>query len=85
MYNDVVLHKHKGVIRFTDYGAGANVAASRSLFLGEQAGGVAFGSPGTGCASTGTRKPATTATRWSSRPTDLRREEDHVQFGLTTA
>jgi N4-gp56 family major capsid protein len=48
MYNDVVLHKHKGVIRFTDYGAGGNVAASRSLFMGVQAGVVAFGSPGTG-------------------------------------
>jgi N4-gp56 family major capsid protein len=48
MYNDVVLHKHKSVIRFNDYGAGANVAASRSLFMGAQAAVVAFGSPGTG-------------------------------------
>ena len=48
MYNNVVLHSHKGVIRFTDYGAGANVAASRSLFMGTQAGVCAFGSPGTG-------------------------------------
>jgi N4-gp56 family major capsid protein len=48
MYNDVVLHKHKGVIRFTDYGAGGNVAAARALFLGRQAGVVAFGSPGNG-------------------------------------
>lgn len=48
MYNDVVLHKHKAVTRFTDYGAGANVSASRSLFLGSQAAVCAFGSPGTG-------------------------------------
>jgi N4-gp56 family major capsid protein len=48
MHNNVVLHKHKGVIRFSDYGAGANVAAARALFLGRQAAVVAFGSPGTG-------------------------------------
>jgi len=48
MYNNVVLHKHKAVIRFTDYGAGANVSASRSLFMGTQAAVCAFGSPGTG-------------------------------------
>jgi N4-gp56 family major capsid protein len=48
VYNDVVLHKHKAVVRFSDYGAGANLAASRSLFLGEQAAVCAFGSPGTG-------------------------------------
>lgn len=48
MHNNVILHKHKGVIRFSDYGAGSNVAAARALFLGRQAGVVAFGSPGTG-------------------------------------
>ncbi len=48
MLNNVVLHSHKAVIRFSDYGNGANVAASRSLFLGEQAAVCAFGSPGTG-------------------------------------
>lgn len=46
--NNVVLHSHKGVIRFSDYGAGANVAAARALFLGRQAGVVAFGSSGNG-------------------------------------
>ena len=46
--NDVVLHKHKAVIRFSDYGAGANIAAARALFLGRQAGVVAFGSSGNG-------------------------------------
>ncbi|MCP5230897.1 MAG: N4-gp56 family major capsid protein [Zoogloeaceae bacterium] len=48
MLADVVLHKHKNVLRFTDYGSGSNVAAARNLFLGEQAGVCAFGSPGTG-------------------------------------
>lgn len=48
MYNNVVLHEAKPVIRFTDYGAGANVAAARALFLGTQAAVVAFGSAGTG-------------------------------------
>lgn len=48
MYNNVILHKHKSVIRFTDYGAGGDVAAARALFMGRQAGVVAFGSPGTG-------------------------------------
>lgn len=48
MHNNVILHKHKGVIRFNDYGAGSNVAAARNLFMGRQAGVVAFGSPGTG-------------------------------------
>lgn len=48
MYNGVVLHEHKNVIRFSDYGAGGSVAAARALFLGEQAAVCAFGSPGTG-------------------------------------
>jgi N4-gp56 family major capsid protein len=47
MYNNVVLHKHRGVIRFNDYG-GAAVPAARSLFMGRQSGVCAFGSPGTG-------------------------------------
>ena len=47
MFNNVVLHSHKAVIRFNDYGSGANVEAARALFLGRQAGVVAFGSPGT--------------------------------------
>jgi N4-gp56 family major capsid protein len=48
MYNNVILHKHRGVIRFSDYGVGNNVTAARALFLGRQAGVVAFGSSGTG-------------------------------------
>lgn len=47
MYNNVVLHKHRAVLRRSDGGAGS-VAVARALFLGRQAGVVAFGSPGTG-------------------------------------
>jgi N4-gp56 family major capsid protein len=46
-YNNVVLHTHKAIVRFNNYGGGA-VLASRSLFMGEQAAVCAFGSPGTG-------------------------------------
>jgi N4-gp56 family major capsid protein len=47
MYRGVILHSHRNVIRFSNAGAGANVEAARALFLGSQAGVVAFGSPGT--------------------------------------
>lgn len=47
MHNNVVLQKHKSIVRFTDYGTGA-VEAARALILGEQAGVIAFGSPGSG-------------------------------------
>ena len=46
-YSGTVLHEHSNVIRFTDYGAGA-VAAARCLFLGSQAGAIAFGMKGSG-------------------------------------
>lgn len=45
MINDVVLHKHQNAIRFDDYGAGSNVEAARSLFMGRQAGVCAYGTP----------------------------------------
>jgi len=48
LHDGVVLHSHKSVIRYGDYGAGSNVDASRALFLGAQAGVIAFGSPGSG-------------------------------------
>ena len=48
MYNDVLLHKHRNVIRFSDYGAGANLNAGRALFLGSQAAFVAYGDNETG-------------------------------------
>lgn len=47
MYRGVIMHSHRNAIRFNTAGAGANVQAARSLFLGSQAAVVAFGSPGT--------------------------------------
>ena len=46
MINNVVLHDHEDAIRFSDYGSGNNVPAARALFMGRQAGVVAFGSTG---------------------------------------
>lgn len=46
MINNVVLHKHRNVVRFNDYGAGTNLDASRALFLARQAGIVAYGTAG---------------------------------------
>jgi N4-gp56 family major capsid protein len=43
MYANCVIHKHRNVIRFGDYGAGANLPAARALFLGAQAAFVAYG------------------------------------------
>lgn len=42
-YCGVVLHKHRNVIRFADYGLGGNVPAGRALLLGAQAGMIAWG------------------------------------------
>ena len=46
MINNVVLHKHESVVRFDDAGALSNLPASRSLFMGRQAGVVAYGTEG---------------------------------------
>lgn len=46
MINNIVLHSHESVIRFNDYGAGQNVYAARALFLGKQAGVIAYGTAG---------------------------------------
>lgn len=48
MHRGVVLHSHKNVIRHDNHGSGQNVATARALFMGAQAGVMAFGSPGTG-------------------------------------
>lgn len=44
MIKNVVLHSHENIIRFSDYGSGVNLPAARALFLGAQAGVVAYGS-----------------------------------------
>mgnify|MGYP003655883632 CR=1 FL=1 len=46
MINNCVLHEHQDAIRFSDYGSGSDVPAARALFLGRQAGVIAFGSTG---------------------------------------
>jgi len=46
MINNVILHSHPSVIRFNNYGAGANLPAARALFMGRQAGVVAYGTAG---------------------------------------
>jgi N4-gp56 family major capsid protein len=43
MINNVILHSHRNVIRFNDYGAGSDVLAARALFCGRQAGALAYG------------------------------------------
>ena len=43
LLNNTVLHKHRNVIRFSEYGSGSNVAAARALLLGRQAAVVAYG------------------------------------------
>ena len=43
MVNNVILHSHSSAVRYNDYGAGANVEAARALFMGRQAGVVAYG------------------------------------------
>lgn len=48
MVGGTVLHSHERVIRFTNYGAGSNVHASRALYMGRQAAVIAFGSPNNG-------------------------------------
>lgn len=48
MIGNTILHKHKSVVRFNDYGAGGNLPAARAQFLGRQALVLAFGSPGNG-------------------------------------
>lgn len=46
MLNNVVLHSHRNAIRFDDAGVGGNLPAGRALFLGRQAGVVAYGTAG---------------------------------------
>lgn len=62
LVNNTVLHKHRSVIRFSDYGAGANVNAARALFLGRQAAVVAY---------------AASATKGSARYSWSELEKDH--------
>jgi len=44
MINNCIIHEHESVIRFNDWGSGSDVNGARALFLGAQAGVVAYGS-----------------------------------------
>jgi len=44
VYNQCILYVSNRIKTYSDYGSGGNVAAARALFLGAQAGVVAFGS-----------------------------------------
>lgn len=48
MIGNTVLHSHESAIRFNDYGSGGNLPAARALFLGAQAGVVAYGNAADG-------------------------------------
>lgn len=48
VYADVILHKHRNIIGWSDAGAGSNLPMRRALFMGAQAAAIAYGSPGTG-------------------------------------
>lgn len=46
MIDNIVMHSHKSAIRFSNYGASSNLPAARALFMGRQAGVIAYGTPG---------------------------------------
>lgn len=48
MYRGAILHSHKVAVRFGNWGADGLQPGARALFMGRQAGVVAFGSPGSG-------------------------------------
>jgi len=48
VYNDVILHVHRNVVQYNNYGASSNLPAARALFMGSQAALVTFGSTGSG-------------------------------------
>lgn len=48
VHRGVVLHSHRNVIRHDDHGALGDMPTARALFMGAQAGVVAYGSAGTG-------------------------------------
>lgn len=46
MFNGVLVDEMETCVKFSDYGAGANVPAARSLFMGSNAGFIAHGTKG---------------------------------------
>jgi N4-gp56 family major capsid protein len=43
MINGIVIHTDASIIRYNNFGAGANLPGARALFLGAQAGAIAYG------------------------------------------
>lgn len=91
MYRGTIMHSHKNVIRFNNAGSGSNVEAARALFLGSQAGVVAFGSPGTGLRfdwneetrDNGDKVVITTSTIYGAKKVTFTTDEAGAQdFGL---
>jgi N4-gp56 family major capsid protein len=91
MHRDVILHSHKNVIRFNNAGAGGNVEAARALFMGAQAGVVAFGSPGTNMRfdwheetrDNGDKVVISTSSIWGCKKTTFTTDEAGAQdFGV---
>ena len=96
MYRNTVLHSHRNVIRFADAGASGDIPAARALFLGAQAGVVAFGSPGTGLRfdwheetrDNGNQIVITTSSIFGVKKTTFTTEkgaQDHGVFAVDTA
>lgn len=96
MYRKVVLHSHRNVIRFADAGASGDVPAARALFLGAQAGVVAFGSPGTNMRfdwheetrDNGNQVVITTSSIFGTKKSTFTTEkgaQDHGVFAVDTA
>lgn len=95
-YRKTILHSHKNVIRSADGGAGANVEVARALFMGAQAGVVAFGSPGTNLRydwheetrDNGDKVVISTSSIFGTKKTRFETEagdQDFGQFSLDTA
>lgn len=90
MYRGVILHSHRNVIRFNNAGAGANVEAARGLFMGAQAGVVAYGSPGTNLRydwheetrDNGDKVVITTSSIFGTKKTTFATEQGPQDFGL---
>ncbi len=70
-YRGCVLRKHQKGIRFSDYGAGSNVAAARAVLMGRQAMVCAFGDAGDGQRAS-----------WKEKATDLDDSKLKITFGM---
>ena len=96
MYRNVVLHSHRNAIRHNSHGSTGKVETARALFMGSQAGVMAFGSPGTGMrygwheetADRGNQVIITTSSIFGVKKTmfEVEREpQDHGVYSIDTA